>query len=111
MITDGKRISPRGGRDLAGALMVTESQDDRTDNSCSDFVDRSASADDLPLEFRSSDNLPRDLPHFKKVESETPAAKDHGPGAFILPPAKGQGESTYGDHLNIHDAMTRMLNH
>ena len=106
VITDGKRISPRGRRDLAGHFGASESHDERSQ---SDFVDRSASNDDLPLEFRSSENVPRDLPHFKKVESETPGSKSHGSGAFILPPPKD--EHRYGDQLNIHDAMTRMLNH
>ena len=65
VITDGKMITPRVGRPID---FDVPSNNDVTD---SDFIDNSVSGDQLPIEFRSSEN-PHDTPNFQKLESDKP---------------------------------------
>ena len=68
VITDGKMITPRGAQQFELDAPATPSR-----VTASDFIDNSASGDNLPLEFRSSENpIPHDTPCFQKLESETP---------------------------------------
>ena len=105
VITDGKMITPRVGRPID---FDVPSKNDVTD---SDFIDNSVSGDQLPIEFRSSEN-PHDTPNFQKLEIDTPHNRIQlktGEGFPSPIDEEGDGAYRYKDHLGIKDAMDKML--
>ena len=109
VITDGKMIRPRVGRPQLD--FDTPSKNDNVTDS--DFIDNSASGDQLPLEFRSSENpLPHDTPHFQKLESDGPKDKIKLKSDVKFPSPideEEDGAFRYKDPLTIKDAMDKML--
>ena len=73
VITDGKMITPRVGLPIKFKDSEVPSKNGVTD---SDFIDNSVSGDQLPIEFRSSENNgAHETPNFQKLETETPHNK------------------------------------